>query len=90
MAASAAARPSGVVMSAATAVTLAPAALRISAAVASSASPPRATMTRSTPSRASAKAQPLPIPLLAAQTSADLARDAEIHARLRLSHGAGS
>ncbi len=69
-AASAAARPSGVVMSPATATTLAPVLFRISSAVASSASLPRAVMTRLTPSRASACAQPLPRPFDAAHTSA--------------------
>ncbi len=50
------------------AVTLAPVARRISSAVASSASAPRAVMISSTPSRASARAQPLPRPLLPAHT----------------------
>src|SRR6266852_2208352 len=51
---------------------LRPVAARISAAVASSAVLPRARMVSSTPSCASARAQPLPSPLLAAQTSAFL------------------
>src|SRR6185437_15790344 len=71
-AARAAARPSGVVMSQTTVATLAPVFFRISAAVASRASRPRARMTSSTPSLAKAIAQPLPSPLLAAQTSAFL------------------
>ena len=69
-AASSLARPSGVVTSQAMAVTLAPVSLRISSAVASSASAPRAEITSSTPSPASARAQPLPRPLLEAQTIA--------------------
>jgi len=73
-AASAAARPSGVVMSPATVVTFVPVALRISSAVASSDSRPRAMITSSTPSRASDIAQPLPSPLDAAHTSAVLPR----------------
>ena len=56
-AASAAARPASVVMSPATGVTVTPVAARISAAVRSSTSAPRAVMTTSTPSRASAMAQ---------------------------------
>ena len=71
-AASACARPSGVVMSPATATTFAPVLFLISSAVASSASLPRAVMTRFTPSRARAMAQPLPRPFDAAQTSAFL------------------
>ena len=72
-AASAAARPSGVVMSPATATTCtAGFNARNSAAVASSASRPRAVMTTFTPSPTSACAQPLPSPLLAAHTSAHL------------------
>ncbi len=67
---SAAARPSSVAMSPATAVTSHLEALRSSSAVASSASRPRAVMTRFTPSRASDIAQPLPSPLEAAHTSA--------------------
>src|SRR5258708_39957412 len=67
---SAALRPSGVVMSAAIAVTLTPVAARISAAVASMVARVRATMVRLTPSRARLTAQPLPSPLLAAQTRA--------------------
>ncbi len=69
-AASASARPAGVVMSPVTAVTFTPQAPRISAAVASSASRPRAVITSSTPSRASDSAHPLPSPLEAPQTSA--------------------
>jgi len=69
-AASAAARPSGVVMSQATAVTDTFDAARISSAVSSSVARVRATITRFTPSAASACAQPRPSPLLAAQTSA--------------------
>jgi len=69
-AASTAARPSGAVMSAATASTRTPVSSRISSAVASSASAPRALITRFTPSRASASAQPLPSPWLAAHTIA--------------------
>src|SRR4029078_10735560 len=72
-AASASLRPASVVMSVATAVTLTPVALRISSAVASSASRPRARIVTLTPSRASENAQPLPSPLLAQQTSAGLA-----------------
>src|SRR4051794_23344301 len=63
-------RPSSVVTSTATAVTFTPCFLRISSAVASSSDLVRALMTRSTPSPASAIAQPLPRPLLAAQTIA--------------------
>ncbi len=70
-AASAAARPAAVVMSPATVRTSAPApSARSSAAVAANASAPRAVTTTLTPSRTSAAAQPLPSPLLAAQTSA--------------------
>ena len=70
-ASSAAARPSGVVMSPATAVTLTPVlALRISSAVFFSASAPRAVSVTCTPSRASAMAQARPRPLLDAQTMA--------------------
>jgi hypothetical protein len=71
-AASAAARPSGVVMSAATNRIAVPWGLTFpsSAAVASSASRPRATIVTCTPSFASASAQPRPRPLLAAHTSA--------------------
>ena len=72
-AASAAARPPTVVMSPATATTCTPGASeRSSAAVACSASSPRAVMTTLTPSCTSARAQPLPRPLLAAQTRAHL------------------
>ena len=71
-AASAAARPASLVMSPATAVTLAPVSWRISAAVCSSAEAVRAVMTNSTPSLARAIAQALPSPLLAAQTMAFL------------------
>ena len=80
-AASAAARPSGtVVMSPATARTCtAGFSARNSAAVACSASSPRAVMTTLTPSRTSAAAQPLPSPLLAAQTSAHLPLMPKIH-----------
>src|SRR5690242_9820797 len=63
-------RPSSVVTSTATAVTFTPYFLRISSAVASSSDLVRALITRSTPSPASAVAQPLPRPLLAAQTIA--------------------
>jgi hypothetical protein len=73
-AASAWALPSGVVMSPTRVVTLAPVALRISSAVASSASRPRAVMKSWTPSCASANAHPLPRPFDAAQTSAVLPR----------------
>src|SRR5436190_17587210 len=69
-AASAAQRPSSVVMSPTTVVTRTPVALRISCAVFSSASRPRAVTTRFTPSRARANAQPLPRPFDAAQTRA--------------------
>ncbi len=69
-AASAAARPASVAMSPATVVTVAPVAARISSAVRSSVSAVRAVIVTATPSRASARAQPLPSPLLAAQTSA--------------------
>src|SRR5258706_2215594 len=71
-AASASLRPASVVMSVATTVTFTPVALRISSAVASSASRPRASIVTLTPSRASENAQPLPRPLLAAQTRAVL------------------
>ena len=64
------ARPSGVVMSVATVVTLTPVSARIAAAAASSASCPRASITSSTPSRASCWAQPKPKPLLEAHTIA--------------------
>src|SRR5579883_36633 len=64
--------PSSVVMSAASAVTLTPVLRRISSAVASRAGLPRARITRLAPSAASAMAQPLPSPLLAAQTKAVL------------------
>jgi hypothetical protein len=66
-----AALPAGVVMSPGTGVARPPAA-RIAAAVASSASTPRAVMNTCTPSRASASAQPRPSPLLAAHTIAFL------------------
>ena len=69
-AANSAARPASVVTSPWTVVTETPVSARIAAAVASSASPPRAEMTSETPSRASAKAQPRPSPLEAAQTTA--------------------
>ena len=69
-AASTAARPTGVVMSAATAVTATPVARRISSAVASSGPALRELITTSTPSRASAMAQPLPSPWLDAHTIA--------------------
>lgn len=71
-AARAAWRPISLAMSAATAVTVTPVAARISAAVAWSASAPRATIVTFTPSCASASAQARPRPLLAAHTSADL------------------
>src|SRR5215468_3609726 len=63
-------RPSSVVTSTATGVTFTPVFLRISSAVASSSLLVRALITRSTPSCASAMAQPLPRPLLAAHTIA--------------------
>ena len=70
-AARAAARPAGVVMSPATATTCtAGFSARSSAAVACSAGSPRAVITTWAPSPTSACAQPLPSPLLAAQTSA--------------------
>ncbi len=53
-------------------MTCTPLLLRIASAVASSASLPRAVMTRFTPSLASAIAQPLPKPFDAAHTSAVL------------------
>jgi hypothetical protein len=68
-ASSAALRPSGVVISAATGVTVAPS-VRISAAVRSSASRFRATIVTATPSRASAIAQARPSPRLAPLSSA--------------------
>src|SRR3990172_4684754 len=71
-AASTLARPSGVVMSAAMAVTGTPNCLRISSAVRFSASSPRAQIVRLTPSPASDHAHARPSPLLAAQTIADL------------------
>ena len=71
---SAACRPSCVVMSPGTVVTVMPKRSRSSAAVASSASRPRAVMTRFTPSAASDAAQPLPRPFDAAQTMAVLPR----------------
>src|SRR6478735_2237320 len=70
-AASSALRPASVVTSQATGVTFTPAEPS-SLAVASSASAPRAQMVTSTPSRASAWAQPLPSPFDAAQTTAFL------------------
>ena len=70
-AASAAARPSGVAMSPATVRTSTLGfSKRSSAAVASSASAPRAVMTTFTPSATKASAQPRPRPLLAAHTRA--------------------
>jgi hypothetical protein len=69
-AARAAARPASVVMSPATAVTLAPVSRRMSSAVCSSVSAVRAVITTSTPSRARDIAQARPSPLLAAQTIA--------------------
>ena len=66
------ARPSPVVMSAATGVTVTPCLSAISDAVRSSVSGVRALMTRSTPSAASASAQPRPRPFDEAQTSAFL------------------
>ena len=71
-AASTLARPSGVVMSAATAVTVRPVAERISAAVASSSLAVRELITKSTPFLASDIAQAFPSPLLAAHTIAFL------------------
>src|SRR5690606_31866044 len=65
-------RPSSVVTSQAMAVTLGAPSWRRCSAVASSASLPRAQIVSSTPSRASASAHPLPKPLDAAQTIADL------------------
>src|SRR5262249_48863647 len=70
-AASSALRPSSVVTSHTREVTRAPLALS-SRAVAESASVPRAQIVTSTPSRASAAAQPLPNPLEEAQTIAFL------------------
>lgn len=64
------ARSTSAVMSPATVVTSTPWAARIPEAVASSASAPRALMTRLTPASASASAQPRPSPLDAAQTIA--------------------
>ncbi len=69
---SSAARTASVVTSPATVVTRTPVASRISFAAASSASLVRALIVRFTPSRASDMAQPLPSPLLAAQTIAFL------------------
>src|SRR5262245_53812781 len=69
-AASSAACPSGVPTSPRTAVTLAPVALRSSAAVASSALPSRPLTMTSQPACASAKAQPRPSPRLEAHTMA--------------------
>src|SRR6266403_5336441 len=69
---SSAARTASVVMSPATVVTRTPVASRISFAAASSASFVRAFIVMFTPSRASDMAQPLPSPLLAAQTIAFL------------------
>src|SRR5215216_4220929 len=63
-------RPASVVTSTAIGVTFTPVFLRISSAVASSSTLVRALITKSTPSCASAMAQPLPSPLLAAQTIA--------------------
>src|SRR5262245_15385087 len=71
-AASAAARPSAVVMSPATARTSPLPSARNCAAACSSASAPRAVITTFTPSLTSAAAQPLPSPLLEAHTSAHL------------------
>src|SRR5437773_1489881 len=73
-AASAAMRPCSLVMSAATATTIAPVAARISSAVSSSAWRSRATSVTRQPSRASEVAQPRPSPLLAPHTSAALPR----------------
>src|SRR5262245_11214042 len=70
-AASSALRPSSVVTSHATGVTFTPREAS-SLAVALSASAPRAQIVTSTPSRASASAQPLPSPFEAAHTMADL------------------
>src|SRR5437660_10804917 len=69
---SSAARTASVVMSPATVVTRTPVASRISLAAASSVSLVRAFIVMFTPSRASDMAQPLPSPLLAAQTIAFL------------------
>ncbi len=69
-AASRAARPSSVVTSTATGVTLTPVAARICSAVAFKASALRPLMTRSTPSFAKAKAQARPNPLEEAHTIA--------------------
>ena len=70
------ARPSSVVISAGTAITCVPDAsansVRSAAAVASSSSAPRATISTFTPSLTSACAQPAPRPLLAPHTSAHL------------------
>ena len=71
-AASAAARPSGLVMSHATHATRRPAMAPISSAACRSVLSVRARIVTSTPSRAKASAQPRPRPLLAAQTSAFL------------------
>src|SRR5690606_40906245 len=67
-ASSTAARPSPVVISAATGVTETPCFVAISCAAASSASAPRALMTRSTPASARASADARPSPLDAGQT----------------------
>jgi hypothetical protein len=67
-AASTAVRPSAVVMSAATGVTVTPLAAAISWAAAARAALPLATMVSATPSRASAVAQAPPSPRLAPQT----------------------
>src|SRR4029078_8946047 len=69
-AASAAARPASVAISAVTGVTSTTVARRIYSAVASRGPGVRATITRFTPSRAKAAAQALPNPLLAAHTTA--------------------
>ena len=71
-AASAPARPAGVVMSPTTGVTLLPLMRAISAAAASSASLVRAVIVTRAPFLAKASAQPRPSPLLAAHTSAVL------------------
>ena len=69
-AANALSRPSGVVISQATAVTLAPVAALISSAVRVISASVREQIVTFTPSRAKEVAQPRPSPLLAAQTSA--------------------
>jgi hypothetical protein len=75
---SAASRPSGVVMSPATVFTLTPS-FRSSTAVASSASAPRAVMTRFTPSRASEVAHPFAQALRCCADQRGPAFDSKIH-----------